>query len=111
MRAEHPAWRGGRVEFGPYIMLYVPGHPLAQRSGYLMEHRFRAAEHWGVDAVRNKDVHHVDGNQRNNNIENLLLMTHSEHVAHHNRERAGKTRRKAHGYRGGCIDSHELSHL
>lgn len=39
-------------------------------------------------------VHHIDGNKLNNCVDNLQLMTRSDHMSHHAKERA-TTRRKA----------------
>lgn len=42
-----------------------------------------------VNATEGYIVHHKDKDIRNNNIENLEIMTQSEHVALHNKERTG----------------------
>ena len=47
------------------------------------EHRFIMEKHLGRKLKRNEVVHHIDGNKRNNNINNLKLMTLSEHSKMH----------------------------
>ena len=76
------SWKGGRiVDVGGYGLIKDIEHPLAGVRGYVLEHRLVAANEWGVEAVRDMDVHHKDGNKQNNSIENLELMTRSEHTA------------------------------
>lgn len=43
------------------------------------EHRIIMEMHLGCKLTDNEVVHHKDGNPRNNDIENLQLMTRSEH--------------------------------
>ena len=53
-------------------------------NGRIMdEHRAVAIQHWGEDAVRGMDVHHINGNTRDNRIENLELISHPEHISRH----------------------------
>ena len=80
----NPAWNGGRHLSYGYVFIMKKGHPFANKDGYVMEHRFIAAEKWGIEAVRGMVVHHIDGNRANNSIENLKLMTLSKHAKHHN---------------------------
>ena len=80
-------WIGGRTVKGPYVLIYAPEHALARQDGYIMEHRLVAAQKWGEEAVKAKDVHHLDGDSANNRVENLELMEHGEHTAHHHEER------------------------
>ena len=47
------------------------------------EHRFIVEKTLGRKLSRDEVVHHVDGNKLNNKIENLVVMTRSEHSAMH----------------------------
>ena len=56
-------------------------------SGYKREHVYVMELHLGRKLEIGEVVHHIDCNKQNNSIENLMLMTHGEHSAHHNKER------------------------
>ena len=80
----HPSWKGGRIPDGHgYIKIKKPNHPLSNKEGYILEHRFVAAEQWGIEAVRGMVVHHKDGNRSNNAIENLESMLKTKHMRLH----------------------------
>jgi len=69
-----------------YILLYLPGHPMASKQGYVMEHRFVMAERLGRLLTDSEVVHHNNGNKADNRPENLVVM---ESTAH-NRLRKGR---------------------
>ena len=56
-----------------------PGHPMATKIGYVMEHRLIMAEHLGQMLEPIEVVHHINRNKSDNRIENLLLMQKAEH--------------------------------
>ena len=66
-----------------YILLYKPEHPLSNKVGYLVEHRFIASEKWGSEAVKDNCVHHINGIKTDNRIENLKILSPSDHVRLH----------------------------
>lgn len=62
-----------------YVQIYQPDHPNASKAGYVLEHRKAMAEHIGRPLLRTEVVHHKNGVKSDNRIENLELMTASEH--------------------------------
>lgn len=82
------AWRGGRrmSNYG-YVLLHKPGHPNARPDGYVFEHRYVMSEYLGRPLLASEDVHHKDGDKTNNSIENLQILSRSEHTKHHNKSR------------------------
>lgn len=80
-----PAYGTGRSESlrTGYVRIWFPGHPLAGRDGYVLEHRLVWFEHHG-DIPAGHEVHHKDHDRSNNDIGNLELLTEAEHQAEHN---------------------------
>ena len=62
-----------------YRMLYRPGHPMASRQGYIMEHRLVMSEAIGRMLTGSEVVHHVNGNKADNRLENLVVMSNAQH--------------------------------
>ena len=58
------------------------------------EHRVVMEKHIGRALLVGEIVHHIDGNKRNNDVSNLLLMTQSEHCRTHSLEYWDKKRKE-----------------
>lgn len=52
----------------------------------LLIHRLLAVHKYGFEDVKDKVVHHKNGIRWDNRVENIELMTRSEHVNHHHHE-------------------------
>ena len=50
--------------------------------------------HYQCSIIKNNDIHHIDGNPLNNNINNLLLMSHKEHVSLHSKNKKNNLGKK-----------------
>ena len=62
-----------------YVEIWKPDHPMAQKSGYMMEHRFLMAEYLGRVLEPDEVVHHKNEVKTDNRIENLELLGKVEH--------------------------------
>src|SRR4051812_8793952 len=77
----HHNWKGGySVMGGDYRGKLVPGHPMANRDGYVMEHRLVMSEHLGRVLTPDENVHHKNGNKLDNRLENLELVSSADHT-------------------------------
>ena len=84
--AGNPKWRGGRVlDKDGRVMVYAPNDPHATMFGgtHAYEYRIVAARKIGRPLAANEIVHHIDGDPRNNALENLEVMTQAEHARRH----------------------------
>jgi len=76
-----------------YRHVYCPTHVNARTDGYVREHIMVMSDFIGRKLVTDSEVvHHKDENRLNNDINNLELMTPSEHAKHHASLRAEKSR-------------------
>jgi len=71
-----------RVNAVGYIDIWIPSHPLARSDGYVAVHR-KVLYDAGVDVPLDAHVHHINGDRHDNRIENLEVLTASEHARHH----------------------------
>jgi hypothetical protein len=65
-----------------YVRVWCPGHPVAKRDGYALEHR-RVLHDAGVAVPSGHHVHHLNEDKTDNRLENLAVLTASEHVRTH----------------------------
>ena len=67
---------------------FLPRLRISKRDGYKFigarrEHRVLAEKMIGRAILRGEVVHHVDGNRLNNSIDNLAVLSRSEHQKYH----------------------------
>jgi hypothetical protein len=67
--------RGHKGKATTYKTLIKHGHPNANTKGVILEHRFVMSEHLGRALFTNENVHHINGDRKDNRIENLELWS------------------------------------
>lgn len=76
----HWNWRGGYWKMGKgYILILKPDHPGANIRGYVFEHRLIMEQNLGRFLTKNEVVHHINHKKSDNRIENLMLLSSTEH--------------------------------
>lgn len=66
---------------GPYELIIAPGdYPGKKyRDRYCYEHIYVYWTHNGILPPKGHEIHHINGDHRDNRIENLILVTSEEH--------------------------------
>lgn len=83
-RERNGSWKGGRrTNRRGYVLVWMPGHHLADRHGYVHEHRLVAEEMLGRRLRRGEVVHHVNLDPGDNRPENLRVMNAADHKGLH----------------------------
>lgn len=90
LRENNSYWKGGkRIENG-YLFLYMPDHHKAKSNGYVRYHDIvaekmigRELRWYGPADPRSEIVHHINGNKLDNQPENLLVLSPSQHFKIH----------------------------
>lgn len=70
-----------------YIRGVIDGKPAK-----ILEHREIMSCHLGRPLKNNEHIHHIDGNPRNNSIDNLLVCSPTEHAKIHAKERLDRVK-------------------
>ena len=79
---KHPHWKGGRTISDGYILIFKPEHPYATKQGYVREHKLIMEKQLGRYLTRKEQIHHINGNKKDNRIENLILFENA--ISHRN---------------------------
>jgi len=78
---------GKQTDKDGYILISNQySHPYRDRHNCVREHVLVMEEHLGRHVLPEEVVHHRDENKKNNNLDNLELMTSVEHASLHGRE-------------------------
>ena len=78
-------WKGGKIFDGHgRKVIYMPEHPNPSFCKiYVYEYRLIMEKEIGRHLTTEEVIHHIDGNHTNNNINNLQIMSQSEHFKLH----------------------------
>jgi hypothetical protein len=76
----HSRHKHRNLKFNGYIEIYKPNHPNYTQRGYVLEHRLIVEKYIGRYLEKFEDVHHINGIKNDNRIDNLKILTHSEHT-------------------------------
>lgn len=58
-----------------YLWVSAPDHPMANERGVVQEHRLVMSKHLGRPLEKHENVHHINGNRVDNQLENLELWS------------------------------------
>lgn len=72
-REQIPSWKGGQYISNGYKMVLV------DTNAYMREHRLVMSRHLNRMLEENEHVHHINGDKLDNRIDNLKLISNSEH--------------------------------
>ncbi len=76
-------YKNGRYKSNGYIRKLSKKHPQADSDGYIEEHRLVMEKKLGRYLKTNEEVHHKNGVRDDNKIENLKVLSSSEHIRLH----------------------------
>lgn len=91
---KHPQWKGGMIiDREGYILIHKPDHPHHANKNYVKRAVLIMEKKLGRYLIPLEVVHHIDGDKKNDDIDNLLLFSsQGEHAYHH---------MKLNGWKGG----------
>lgn len=79
------------VKHSKYVYAKVLNYPNAEpASGMVMAHRIIIENHIGRLLDSDEVVHHLDGDTKNNNVDNLIVLSRSDHAKLHRLEHGRK---------------------
>jgi hypothetical protein len=91
----NPRWKGGEFISEGRVFVYAPTHPFPNRNKtYVLRYRLAMEAHLGRYLDPSEIVHHINGNMMDDRIENLQVMTNTEHMRLHGKQRAGLNNKK-----------------
>ncbi len=78
------------VSKGDYNYCVIKNHPNSTKNGYVLHHRVVMENHIGRLLNANEVVHHINGNKKDNRLENLEVHDRREHTRSHSIQQGRK---------------------
>lgn len=89
-------WKKGEVAFTDgRVLIYSPNHPHPNSGAYVFRYRLVVERHLGRYLSPDEIVHHKNNDPSDDRIENLEVMSQSEHARGHNQIRHAQRRANA----------------
>lgn len=79
MGSANPAWKGGRIRSGQYVMILAPSHPRCHNGKYVYEHILVWEDVHNKPLPNGWVVHHLNGIGSDNRPENLVGLPDQKH--------------------------------
>lgn len=77
----NPKWRGGKtIAPDGRVLVYSPNHPFPNWKNYVYRYRLVVEASLGRYLRRDEIVHHINGVCNDDRLENLQVMSQSEHI-------------------------------
>ena len=81
---DHMSYKSGSyIDSNGYVLIKDKLHLRTDGNGYVREHILVVEKRLGRFLEKNKDVHHLNHIRNDNRIENLIVLSRSEHVHLH----------------------------
>lgn len=77
----HSKYKGGITRKGDYKVILRPHHKFGFKDGYVLLHRYLKELDIGRYLTKEEEVHHLDGNKKNNDPLNLQILTKAQHTS------------------------------
>lgn len=75
------SWKGGITYYNGYVMIYKPEHQRARpKYGYVKRAILVLEQKLGRPMLPNTDSHHINGVRDDDRPENLMELSHGEHM-------------------------------
>lgn len=89
VKEKNPRWKGGEItRTDGYILIRLGSFPRGHKGKkYDLKHRIVIEQHIGRRLLRSEIVHHLNGDKKDNRVENLEIITQAEHAKKHDPER------------------------
>jgi hypothetical protein len=82
----NPNWQGGiRHDSNGRVYLLLPSHPNSSKNGYVRKSVLIMSEHLQRPIASNEIIHHINGDARDDRLENLVMLTRASHTSFHHK--------------------------